>query len=517
MSKKDKKPSKKVEKAVKEVKEFEITEVSEDTENPDLPEAPEVTEAADDTGIELVEDTDVTDEAEEIAEETDESEEAAEETDEAEEVAEETDESEEVAEETDESEEVAEETDEAEEVAEETDEAEEVAEETDEAEEVDEDTDESEEVAEETDESEEVAEDTDESEEVAEETDESEEVAEETDESEEVAEETDESEEVAEDTDEEDEFDFIDDDTPIEEIHFENERDSEEVVDLFEEAAAAETDTEDDEDEEEEDSEDEEPEIETVDEDDYLDYDDDDRPKRPKKIVSGKAAVVTMLFTFLAMIGITAGIFAFLTYYQKPMELSLVSYTDRFNKCDANSFAYSALLGLGDVSYSDAEMTLSSDDVKALSSGKTVTKFNGMANITADVRFGKLVSMDFTFSDELNNAENPSGYYMMLAGNVMSGLADGVVSSDYGFMFAYSVISYATAVSGQENIYCYQIEDMKIYVDYTDAVTTGLLSKLKIHVEKADPHYIDWSEVDLSWLPWKNNDVSASDVSGTDA
>ncbi|MGN0474392.1 MAG: hypothetical protein ACI4IJ_04815, partial [Acutalibacteraceae bacterium] len=357
--------------------------------------------------------------------------------------------------------------------------------------------------------SDEVAEDEAVSDEVAEDEAVSDEVAE----AEEVSDEVDEIE-----AEEKDEFDFIDDDTPIEEIHFENEDDNEEVVDLFEEAAAAEADTsEDEEDETEESCEDAAPEIETVDEDDYLDYDDDEKVKRPKKIVSGRAAVVTMLLTFLAMIGITAGIFAFLTYYQKPMELLLVSYTDRFNACDTNSFAYSAMLGLDNVSYSDAEMTLSKNDIKALSSGKTVTKFNGMADITADVRFGKLVSIDFTFSDELNNAANPSGYYMMLAGNVMSGLADGVINSDYGFMFAYSIISYATAVTGKEDVYCYQIDDMNIYVDYTDAVATGLLSKLKIHVERADPHYIDWSEVDFSWLPWKNNDVSASDVSGTDA
>ncbi len=466
MAKKDKKPSKQTEKAVEEVKEIEVTEV------PEVAETPEVTEVTDETAVELVEDT----EAAEVAEE---SEEAAE-----------------VAEESEEAAEVAEESEEAAEVAEESEEAAEVAEE-------------SEEVAEDAEESEETAEVAEESEEAAEVAEESEETAEVAEESEETAEVAEESEETAED--EEDEFDFVDDDTPIDEIHFENEEDSEDVVDLFEEAAAAEADTDDEEDEVEEGSE-----IETVDPDDYLDYDEDEdkvKPKRPKKIVSGKTAVVTMLFTFLAMIGITTGIFAFLTYYQKPMELSLVSYTDRFNECDTNSFAYGSLLGLGNVSYSDAEMTFSKADINALKKGETVTKFDGLANITADVSFGKIVSLDFTFSEDLNNA----GQYMMIAGNVMSGLTDGVISSDYGFMFAYSVISYAIAVDGQENMYCYQLDDMKIYVDYTDVATQEDFSKIKIHVESADPHYIDWSGVDLSWLPWNKKDVSDSDVSGTDA
>ena len=308
------------------------------------------------------------------------------------------------------------------------------------------------------------------------------------------AEETEESDEDAEDevTDEAEESE------ETEESDEETEDEADEIEEFDEES-----------DEESEETEDEADEIEDadeeVDEDDYLDYD-EDKP-RQKKIVSGRTAVFTMLLTGLFTIALIVGGFIFATTFPKDMGLSLVSYTDKFNACDTNDFTYAAMLGLDEVSYSDADITLSPDDRKALSKGKTVTKFDGMVNLKADVRFGKLVSMDISIDPAVDESEGASGLYMMLVGNMLSGFyPEQIMNSDECFMLAYTIITYASPdASLPENVYRYQIGDIAIDMDHTQIMESGKLSALSYHIANANPHYLDTSSVDVSWLPWNKD------------
>ena len=398
--------------------------------------------------------------------------------------------------------------DEATDEAEETEESDEDAEDevTDEAEESEE-TEESDEDAEDevTDEAEE-SEETEESDEDAEDevTDEAEE-SEETEESdEETEDEADEIEEFDEESDEESE-ETEDEADEIEEFDEESNEESEETEDEADEIEEFDEES----DEESEETEDEADEIEDadeeVDEDDYLDYD-EDKP-RQKKIVSGRTAVFTMLLTGLFTIALIVGGFIFATTFPKDMGLSLVSYTDKFNACDTNDFTYAAMLGLDEVSYSDADITLSPDDRKALSKGKTVTKFDGMVNLKADVRFGKLVSMDISIDPAVDESEGASGLYMMLVGNMLSGFyPEQIMNSDECFMLAYTIITYASPdASLPENVYRYQIGDIAIDMDHTQIMESGKLSALSYHIANANPHYLDTSSVDVSWLPWNKD------------
>ena len=462
----------------------------------------QVVEAAEDVAEEAMEKAAETAELEKATEETEaeeESEEAAEEI-EAEEESEEADEE---IESEEESEEVAEET-EAEEESEEADEETEAEEEeSEEAAEETEAEEESEEVAEETEaeeESEEAAEET-EAEEKSEEADEETEAEKESEEDDEETEAEEESEEADGETEAEEESEEDDEETEAEE---ESEEDDEET-EAEEESEEADEETESEEESEEAD--------EDFDDDDYLDYDEDET--RPKKIVSGKTATVTMLITFCVSILVVVGAFLFGSKFQRSMNVGIVSYTDRFNSCRTNDFSYGSMLGIDTVSYSDEECTFTDKDIKDLKSGKTVTKFDGMVNIAANVRFGKLVSMDITFNSKIDDTENPSGYYTLLAGNAISGLVPDIDTSDYGFMLAYTVLSYSVPVEGREDVYMYQVDDMNFYVDYSKAMDTQSVKDISIHVESAKPHYIDTSSIDTSWLPW--NKESDSNVSGSDA
>ena len=221
------------------------------------------------------------------------------------------------------------------------------------------------------------------------------------------------------------------------------------------------------------------------------------------------------------------------TKVQKDMGLSLVSYTDKFNACDTNDFTYASMLGIDEVSYSDVEMTLTPDDVKALSRGKTVTKFDGMVHLNAKVRFGKLVTMDITFDPAIDENEGGSAFYMMLVGNVLSGLyPDQIANSDESFMLAYTVISYAMpAPSAPDYVYRYLFGDIAIYMDHSKVRESGKASDLTYHIENSKPQYLDTSKIDVSWLPWnkvkeeqpEDDTVNISDadttpeVSGSDA
>ena len=415
---------------------------------------------------------------------------------------------EETAEEAEAVEEAAEEAEAVEEAAEEAEAVEEVAEEAEAVEET------VEEVAEEIEAVEEVAEEIEAVEEVAEEVEAVEETAEEADEAfVEGAEEAEEAEseefvdfgaflaDLENDADEEadeaeEEFDGADEAEEADEIEEEfDEADEAEEADEIEEEfdGADEAEEADEVDEEAE---------EEVEDDDYLDYDEDE--PREKKIVSGKTAVFTMLLTGLCTIALIVGGFILATTMKKDMGLSLVSYTDKFNACNTNDFTYAPMLGMGEVSYSDAEMMLTPADVKALSSGKTVTKFDGMVNLRAKVRFGKLVTMDIDLDPAIDSSEGGSGFYMMLVGNMLSGLyPDQIANSDECFMLAYTVISYATpAPSASENVYRYLFGNIAIYMDHSKVKESGNASDLSYHIESADPHYLDTSTIDVSWLPW---------------
>ena len=472
--------------------------------------AEEFTEGFDLEAMEEAEENEA--EAEEAVEET------AEEAEAVEEAAEEAEAVEEAAEEAEAVEETVEEAEAVEEAAEEAEAVEETVEEV--AEEIEA----VEEVAEEAEAVEEVAEEIEAVEEVAEEIEAVEEVAEEVEAVEETAEEADEAfvegAEEAEEAESEEFVDFgafladlendADEEADEAEEEFDGADEAEEADEIEEEFDEADEAEEADEIEEEFDGADEAEEADEVDEeaeeevedDDYLDYDEDE--PREKKIVSGKTAVFTMLLTGLCTIALIVGGFILATTMKKDMGLSLVSYTDKFNACNTNDFTYAPMLGMGEVSYSDAEMMLTPADVKALSSGKTVTKFDGMVNLRAKVRFGKLVTMDIDLDPAIDSSEGGSGFYMMLVGNMLSGLyPDQIANSDECFMLAYTVISYATpAPSASENVYRYLFGNIAIYMDHSKVKESGNASDLSYHIESADPHYLDTSTIDVSWLPW---------------
>ncbi len=433
---------------------------------------------------------------EETAEEAEAVEEAAEEAEAVEEAAEEAEAVEEVAEEAEAVEEAAEEAEAVEEAAEEAEAVEETVEEAEAVEEAAEEAEAVEEVAEEAEAVEEtveeVAEEIEAVEEVAEEIEAVEEVAEEVEAVEETAEEADEAfVEGAEEAEEAESEEFVDFGAFLADLENDADEEADEAEEEFDGADEAEEADEVDEEAEEE-----------VEDDDYLDYDEDE--PREKKIVSGKTAVFTMLLTGLCTIALIVGGFILATTMKKDMGLSLVSYTDKFNACNTNDFTYAPMLGMGEVSYSDAEMMLTPADVKALSSGKTVTKFDGMVNLRAKVRFGKLVTMDIDLDPAIDSSEGGSGFYMMLVGNMLSGLyPDQIANSDECFMLAYTVISYATpAPSASENVYRYLFGNIAIYMDHSKVKESGNASDLSYHIESADPHYLDTSTIDVSWLPW---------------
>ena len=487
-----------IEEASEETEAEEIEEAAKETET----EAEEIEEAAEKTEMEAEE---IEEAAEKIEAEVEEVEEAAEETEtEAEEIEEAAEETETEAEEIEEA---------AEEIEVEAEEVEEAAEETEmEAEEVEEAAEETEAAAEEI---EEVAEGTEaEAEEVEEAAEEIEAEAEEVEEAaEEVEDEAEEIEEAAEEVEAEAEEieeaaeEVEDEAEEIEEAAEKVEAEAEEIEEAAEEVEAEAEEIEEAAEEVEDEAEEieeatEEEEIEEVDEDDYLDYDEDE--PRQKKIVSGKTAVFTMLLTGLCTIALIAGAFIFATTFKKDIGLSMVSYTDKFNGCNTNDFTYAPMLGLENVSYSDAEMMLTPADVKALSSGKTVTKFDGMVNLQAKVRFGKIVTMDITFDPAVDENESASAFYMVLVGNVLSGFyPEQIANSDECFMLAYTIITYASPdASLPENVYRYQIGDVGIYMDHSKVMESGKVSDLSYHIENVDPHYLDTSTIDVSWLPW---------------
>ena len=405
---------------------------------------------------------------------------------------------------------------EAEELVEDTDEVLEEAEEA--AEETDEVLEETEEAAEEADEV------LEEAEEAAEETDEvleeAEEAAEETDEvleeAEEAAGETDEvleeAEEAAEETDE-----------LVEEADEAAEDDIEEAAAAYWLTDSNADDTDEDDAEEEAESADEADEEDDVDKDDYLDYDDE---PRAKKTVSGKTAAITMLVTCLVTLVLIAGAFWIGVTMKKDLGVSVVSYSDRFNACDTKSFSVGQLMGIELVSMSDEDYTFSADDISDLKSGKTVNKFSGLVNIKADTRFGKIVSMDISFDPSLDEMDSPAGTYMVLFGNAISGLVDGIDTSDMAFVLAYNALAvncYPAPKKGAD-VYEYDIDDIAVYADYSKMAETGNHSDVTVHIEHKNPDYIDTSKLDFSWLPIpsssddsaKKVQTSASDISPSD-
>ena len=268
------------------------------------------------------------------------------------------------------------------------------------------------------------------------------------------------------------------------------------------------------------------------DEDDYLDYD-DNTPRR-KKIVSGKAAVITMLVTGFVTIGIIVCVFWIGVKLQKDTGISVVSYSDRFNACDVNDFSFSEMLNVTPVSFSDEESKLSDQDIKDLKGGKTVAKFDGMVNIKANTRFGKIVSMDISFDKSIDDIPDPSINSLVLLGSSLSGLFDGIDSGTMAFLFSYnsSVISCVKSPEKGENVYYFESDGLVIYTDHSKRLETGKVSDLKVHVENQDTNYIHMDKLDFSWLPFnlssddkKDTSVSSNDevvqtsseiISGTD-
>ena len=253
------------------------------------------------------------------------------------------------------------------------------------------------------------------------------------------------------------------------------------------------------------------------DEDDYLDYDD---IPRPQKTVSGKTALITMLVTGIVTICLIVGAVILGIICKKDTGVSVISYSDKFNACDTNSFSLGQMMGAGLVSMSDAECSLSNEEITALKKGKTVTKFNKMLNLKADTRFGKIVSMDISFNSELNEQKESGITCMMLLGNAMSGFMDNIDSSDQAFITAYKILvegSYPALEKG-DRVYVYKTDDIAVYSDYSKMTESNDFSALTVHIENKDPKYIDTEKLDFSWLPFdfssdKESDdaVSASD------
>ena len=255
------------------------------------------------------------------------------------------------------------------------------------------------------------------------------------------------------------------------------------------------------------------------DEDDYLDYDD---IPRPKKTVSGKTALITMLVTGIVTICLIVGAVILGIICKKDTGVSVISYSDKFNACDTNSFSLGQMMGAGLVSMSDAECSLSNEEITALKKGKTVTKFNKMLNLKADTRFGKIVSMDISFNSELNEQKESGITCMMLLGNAMSGFMDNIDSSDQAFITAYKILvegSYPAANKG-DRVYVYKTDDIAVYSDYSKMTESNDFSALTVHIENKDPKYIDTEKLDFSWLPFDfssdKNSADGKSVSGSD-
>ena len=255
------------------------------------------------------------------------------------------------------------------------------------------------------------------------------------------------------------------------------------------------------------------------DEDDYLDYDD---IPRPKKTVSGKTALITMLVTGIVTICLIVGAVILGIICKKDTGVSVISYSDKFNACDTNSFSLGQMMGAGLVSMSDAECSLSNEEITALKKGKTVTKFNKMLNLKADTRFGKIVSMDISFNSELNEQKESGITCMMLLGNAMSGFMDNIDSSDQAFLTAYKILvegSYPAANKG-DRVYVYKTDDIAVYSDYSKMTESNDFSALTVHIENKDPKYIDTEKLDFSWLPFDfssdKNSADGKSVSGSD-
>ena len=261
----------------------------------------------------------------------------------------------------------------------------------------------------------------------------------------------------------------------------------------------------------EEDSTEEEAEIaDETDEDDYLDYDD---TARPKKSVSGRAALITMLVTAFVTIGIIVGVVWFALTVNKDIGVTVVSYSDKFNACDTNSFYLGQVMGVSFVSMSDEECTLSAEEISALKKGETVTKFNKMMNLKAETRFGKIVSMDISFNPELNQQKESSMTCMILLGNAMSGLMEGIDSSDKAFIEAYKALVEASVPAPQkgDKVYVYKVGNVAMYTDYSKMSVSNDFADLKVHIEHSEPKYIDAGKLDFSWLPFDLSSDKKSD------
>lgn len=247
-----------------------------------------------------------------------------------------------------------------------------------------------------------------------------------------------------------------------------------------------------------------------TDEDDYLDYDD---TARPKKSVSGKAALITMLVTAFVTIGIIVGVVWFALTVNKDIGVTVVSYSDKFNACDTNSFYLGQVMGVSFVSMSDEECTLSAEEISALKKGETVTKFNKMMNLKAETRFGKIVSMDISFNPELNQQKESSMTCMILLGNAMSGLMEGIDSSDKAFIEAYKALVEASVPAPQkgDKVYVYKVGNVAMYTDYSKMSVSNDFADLKVHIEHSEPKYIDAGKLDFSWLPFDLSSDKKSD------
>ena len=247
-----------------------------------------------------------------------------------------------------------------------------------------------------------------------------------------------------------------------------------------------------------------------TDEDDYLDYDD---TARPKKSVSGRAALITMLVTAFVTIGIIVGVVWFALTVNKDIGVTVVSYSDKFNACDTNSFYLGQVMGVSFVSMSDEECTLSAEEVSALKKGETVTKFNKMMNLKAETRFGKIVSMDISFNPELNQQKESSMTCMILLGNAMSGLMEGIDSSDKAFIEAYKALVEASVPAPQkgDKVYVYKVGNVAMYTDYSKMSVSNDFADLKVHIEHSEPKYIDAGKLDFSWLPFDLSSDKKSD------
>ncbi len=252
---------------------------------------------------------------------------------------------------------------------------------------------------------------------------------------------------------------------------------------------------------------------EEVSDNDYLDYDD---TPRPKKIISGKAAVITMIVTGVVTIALIVGAVWMGITLKRDIGVTVASYSDRFNACSTKDFTLGELIGVELVSMSDESCTLSQNEIKDLKAGKTVTKFNNLMNIKADTRLGKIVSMDITYDESLNEQKNPSVICMVLLGNALSGLFENIDSSDKAFITAYTALvekCYPATEKGSD-VYVYDADNgISVYVDYSAMSKTGAYSDVMIHIENKDPNYIDTNKLDFSWLPF---DFSSKDAKSAD-